>query len=135
MTTEESIKVLNTFKGLNNQTQLPIVFDAIDAAISALESQRWIPVEEKLPEAGEMCFVFSVYDHCGHECGIKLGFYNGHYFDWVDITGDTKLEFHEVKGMIFPNQYPKAELICPGSKYITHWMQLPQPPKEEKCLD
>ena len=131
MTNEEAITVLSVLKNNEGILENEQNVDALITAISTLESQRWIPVEEKLPEAGEMCFVFSVYDHCGHECGIKLGFYNGHYFDWVDITGDTKLEFHEVKGMIFPNQYPKAELICPGSKYITHWMTLPHPPKEE----
>ena len=73
MTNEEAITVLSVLK--NNEGILDIEqnVDALITAISALESQRWIPVEEKLPEAGEMCFVFSVYDHCGHECGIKQG--------------------------------------------------------------
>lgn len=55
MTEEEAITELHWIQnhGFKYPSDLPgteRIIEAIDAAVSALKSQRWIPVEEKMPE-------------------------------------------------------------------------------------
>ena len=68
------------------------------------EKQRWIPVEERLPDAHESCIVYRK-GTFGHYSMLRyspeLGF---HFYDseWGDVTVDD----------------------------VTHWMPLPEPPEE-----
>lgn len=77
-----------------------------DTGLTPAEVQvmRWIPVEERLPEAecGESDSVLAI---------TELGTMHVVYFDggcWCKPTGE-----------VFPHN-------------VTHWMPLPEPPKEEK---
>ncbi len=76
--------------------------DAIDELQAAVP--KWISVEERLPEPGQGVLV---YDDCG-------------YMSVADYTHDkhfpTVYEFH-VNGEYEPG--------------VTHWMPLPEPPKED----
>ena len=65
------------------------------------EKQRWIPVSERLPEG---------------EC-IAIGFQNEMLIGWIaeDIGSDTGY-LAESEGEILRN--------------VTHWMPLPEPPKD-----
>lgn len=49
MTNEDAITILKMVF-CENECVNSVLNNAIDTAISALESQRWIPVEEKMPE-------------------------------------------------------------------------------------
>lgn len=68
------------------------------------EKQRWIPVTERLPNAHDCCIVYRK-NTFGHFSMLRytpaLGF---HFYDseWGDVTVDN----------------------------VTHWMPLPEPPKE-----
>ncbi len=69
------------------------------------DAPRWIPVTERLPESV-------------HEYVLCCGAKGGQFVGWVGtgfITSGKVMAFkHGGKG-----------------RYITHWMPLPQPPKEE----
>ena len=47
-------------------------YEALDMAIKALESQRWIPVSEKPQEGRYLC----TYEHCDGKC-IDFGSFDG----------------------------------------------------------
>jgi hypothetical protein len=72
------------------------------AAAEMLEKSRWISVEEKLPETnGDVIICF---DRCGADIG--RGWYDKKYNAWVMDNG----------------------FMCCYN--VTHWMALPEPPKE-----
>ena len=77
-----------------------------DKLIKMLEMPRWIPVTERLPELHEEVLV------CNEEYGLSgLGFATVAVWDgtdWIE-TWDRSTAIH-----------------C-----VTHWMPLPEPPKEE----
>ena len=57
MTNEEAIKVLKLVSCENKMVN-SILQNAIKIAISALESQKWIPTVERLPEDDETVIVY-----------------------------------------------------------------------------
>lgn len=64
----------------------------------------WVKVEDRLPEAGERCIVF------GEDIGVaSLIMHISLHGEWVDQLNHT----------------------APYQKTITHWMPLPEPPKDE----
>lgn len=91
------------------------------------EASRWIPCKDRLPEAGRCVLVRQTYRPFREEHGefeeSTVGYLHQPtderrkpYFYWVDVS--------DYGDMV------RAESICPGSKYITHWRPLPEPPKE-----
>ena len=73
----------------------------LTARIAELEAaQRWIPVEERLPEKGNL--VIGITDYCGYV-----------FFEIVDDDG---------QGIVL---HPYRR--CQGK--VTHWMPLPNPPE------
>ena len=66
---------------------------------------KWIPVTERLPES------MHEYVLC---CGEKGGQFVGWVGEGVIVNGKTRAFQHDGRG-----------------RHITHWMPLPQPPKEE----
>ena len=78
-------------------------FRAADA-IEKLQSQlpKWIPVSERLPEVGKRV-LFSYRGYIKKQPRIFIGWYNGKQWD-----------------SLFATEYD-----------VTHWMPLPEPPKEE----
>jgi len=69
--------------------------------------QRWIPVTERLPEA---------------ECG------EGQSCLTVDICGEQRVLYFDGGNWCWPTGEP---LKTSRSFPVTHWMPLPEPPKEE----
>lgn len=91
MTNEEAIKRLEELKELD---ALGAYYTpAVDLAITALERDRWISVEERLPEEDKTVLTWG-------KQGVIL-------LDWR----------HDNKWCCFGE--------------VTHWMPLPEPPKEE----
>lgn len=95
-TTGEALSEIEYYGGFSGKTAVvQAVSDACVLAVEALreqEERRWIPVTERLPEAGKHVLVYSEDD------GVSI-VYNG---------GDS---------------YSYA--------LMTHWMPLPEPPKED----
>lgn len=73
----------------------------VDAANQILEAAKWIPVDERLPENGTRCLVVR--------------------YDYV-----TDTPFVDI--LWFDNSWWNR--INSGDYAVTHWMPLPQPPKE-----
>lgn len=67
------------------------------------QERRWIPVSEWLPKDGSD--ILAYYDNGIETRIIACNYYKG---EWCDCVFNTETVF----------------------KYITHWMPLPQPPKE-----
>ena len=102
MTNEEAITVLSVLKNNEGILENEQNVDALIMAISALESHRWIPVTERLPEENKRILFFVK--------GLN-NIYIGIYFDDFFMPMLSSLIFNE--------------------KDVTHWMQLPPMPKEE----
>ena len=79
-----------------------VSLDALAMAISALEQTRWISVKNRLPEDGEI-----VLCNTKHRETMVLQKDSHKYYTWVS---------------------DQASYIV---SYVTHWMPLPKPPKEE----
>lgn len=101
---------------------------AIDAAIRMLEKAptvepepQWIPVKERLPEKLVPVLIQHTYMEWA---GISIGYITADdYWEWFGyFMGDDMLH----------HPMPGDGLICPGSKYVTAWMPLPEPPEEER---
>ena len=101
MTNEEALKIINEY-GLSSRGY-PNLKEAISIAISALESQRWIPVTERLPETVERALV------------IRHDYVSGEYF--IDL--------------LWYEQGCWWNRMFGGNYAVTHWMPLPPMPKEE----
>ena len=84
--------------------------------------QKWIPVSERLPEAGiEVLAMLQVNKFDGHDAhnvvtAVRLPFYS-----WLVADYQEGIEA-ETTGT-------DCEECC---YWITHWQPLPEPPKEEK---
>ena len=125
MTREEAIRILDPetsaealaeidyyagFRG--KEAEIKAVEDSCILAVAALreqEERRWIPVTERLPDSDDFVLVIA--------SGI-VG----------NITLDNAIElaaFSEVEGWIL-EMWPELE-----DPKVTHWMPLPEPPKEE----
>lgn len=102
MKIDEAIELLKDRKfGWHNQDCDCIFCEAINLAIKALESQRWIPASERLPEAS---------DSDGHG-NVLVHFSNGH----IDIWHWEIVQTNFVSDLL---------------PVLTHWMPLPEPPQE-----
>ena len=82
------------------------VQEALDLAIAALERERWIPVSERLPEP--KTDVIAAWDD-GEVWSV--------WQDWADDEDEDRLEYWNDDQS--------------GIHTVTHWMPLPDPPKEE----
>ena len=107
MTREKAIKWLEQ---MANGTRIVEYRKALSMAVAALreqEERRWIPVKERLPENIGLYLVIETHWLDGSP-GIKIAKWNT--IDW--FTADRK-----------------SKEITPR---VTHWMPLPEPPKEEE---
>ena len=122
MTREEAIKILDVnntsakelemiknYKGFNGREAIFMALkDACLMAVAALRAQeerRWIPVTERLPEIGQKCLI------ANREIVVR---------GWLRPDGVWKT------GVSSDELWSKFSLYPP-----THWMPLPEPPKEE----
>lgn len=108
MNTKDAIESLRGFKNYCMQENpvfgVTTAAQAFDVAIAALERDRWISVEERLPEYGEKCLV-----------AFKL---NGHN-DW-----SIQVSYCYVQKEGFWSD-------CGRDYKAVAWRPLPEPPKEE----
>lgn len=119
MTREEAIRILDPetmgetlaeieyyggFSGPKKAAQA--VWDACVLAVEALreqEQRRWIPVTERLPAFGERV---------------------------ICTDGDAVFEQYRVEPSCVYGMWDRFGMKSPMQK-VTHWMPLPEPPKEE----
>lgn len=122
MTNAEAISLLKQALAEIEWTQPMQYAAAIDKAIEALEGKdkdvptKWISVKDRLPENQNPVVVF-VPPHVDNDKGTFLGYVGMAYFTrlgeefWCGTDGNL----YGAIGMIYPP---------------THWMPLPEPPKE-----
>lgn len=70
---------------------------------SGVTIQKWIPVTERLPEAGTNCLCFT-------GSTMQIAMYEGNYRWWTHYHSHT----------------------ITGENWFTHWMPLPEPPAIDK---
>lgn len=103
MTREEAIKVLRTESVEISGKALTVAYwlEAMDVAISVLRGQQWISVKDRLPE--------------------KPG-------DYLVYYTTTANNMPLISMRHFYGEIPGAFV---HNKNMTHWMPLPEPPKED----
>jgi len=79
---------------------------------------QWIPVEESLPEIGDLILIYGNGSNLGAPF-VSVGFLDNHPDHWV---AEKQWNIWE------RNQYD--HLMLDIGKKITHWMPLPKPPEE-----
>ena len=101
-------------------------------AIEELSKPRWIPVTEALPEEKQDGFsddVLMLVENPDGDITWKDVYVGYYLYDatsaetgwWAMMTCDcVKIGEHKYGGKVFP-----------ANEYVTHWMPLPEPPKEE----
>ncbi len=103
MTIDEAIKDLEKIKKVKfSPISQPV---SMDMAIEALKATRWIPVTERLPEPKQKVLV-------------------------ATYLGGVYYGFMEPRGKFYTANNTLADSWC-WEPDVTHWMPLPQPPKEE----
>ena len=91
-------------------------------------AMEWISVKDRLPEPGKIVLVHQVYSWQRFEDGaaVTVGRLrpteNGRVSYW---------EFQYYRPDFRDGTVLDNGIICPGSEYITHWMPLPEPPRED----
>lgn len=97
--------------------------------MAACNSVRWIPVTERLPEPETNVLICQHYHEDAPYAKITIGHLHQDrdlrhkpYWNWIAHGAD----------MVHPKieAYHRAEFICPGKEFITHWMPLPAAPEE-----
>ena len=114
MTNEEAITVLSVLKNNEGILENEQNVDALIMAISALESHRWIPVTERMPEKSS-----SYYQVC--------------YKDFYGKLRSSVREFciDTVRGNIVERwRYPWGNI---SDEDILFWKPIDEPPKEENA--
>lgn len=125
----------NVTKWLNSDPNAERMADMDDIAVSVLmeieeqpEVQRWISVEDRLPEDGDYRFYMCLVENhledppmiCQYEEGCAdFGFLHDIY-DPVSL-GYVDSEFETMEDL--------------GYEKVLYWMPLPEPPKEEEDAD
>ena len=106
-----------------NEWETPITLgDHLDAAIDALEAadkaQRWMSVKERLPD--------------------YVGSYLVYYHEWSNGDFLPKYDDYRIRVMRFMNNGKWCMPVCTDkrceadtNREVTHWQELPQPPKGE----
>ncbi len=79
------------------------------------DKPRWIPVTERLPENGQRCLVYTTTHQIG--CFAK----NLEKVDKYDFRGEKHHGWYYLD-----SEWGFCEILN-----VTHWMPLPEPPKEE----
>lgn len=89
---------------------------------------EWISVSDRLPEPGQIVLVRQIYSWTRFEDGamITIGRLRP-----ADKNHKPYWEFQYYRPDFRNGSIRDNDIICPGSQYVTHWMPLPEPPKED----
>ena len=151
MTREEAIKVLERaeeyigihyINGVEDPYINPCLLKAIDFAVAALreqEERRWIPVTERLPENETdvlVAYTRKGVRGCSYS-GVCTAFHTDGRTSTENSSYDWEIDMdynEEVDAYIVPEDW--WETVDFGEEFfavdavVTHWMPLPEPPKE-----
>ena len=106
------------------------------------EVQRWIPVTERLPDSERVVLVSALTKTFRHRHTLMAAHIGHHEFttedtDWREYEGDTEYD-EENDCFWIPECWYEVNAIDDNGNWIidseydvTHWMPLPQPPKED----
>ena len=97
-----------------------VSLDALAMAISALEKTKWISVKDRLPQEDGSYLVTT---NCfGNRQGINIRCFakDGETVNKYDLAGQKYVWY------FYDSEYGYV-----STDSVTHWMQLPQPPKGE----
>ena len=91
---------------------------------------EWISVKDRLPETETNVLIMQKYSETDCFANITIGHLHQPsdlrykpYWNWIGYGQD----------MVHPKieAFHRADFICPGNEFVTHWMPIPKPPKEE----
>lgn len=80
MTREEAISAIQSNRPTSGYTMLCEALDMAVAALREQEERMWIPVTERLPDAGKDVIIYSKID------GVCVDYYDGDMFGYWDVT-------------------------------------------------
>lgn len=108
---------------------LPVIEENTVGERIAVKYPRWINVKDRLPDDGQYVLIRHTYHSGSCDRGhdefesITAGYYFKH-----EINGS---KFFYYAGISNYGDMVRANSMCPGNKYVTHWMPMPEPPREE----
>ena len=130
---EELIRALRNWAKISSLSNYECVLmqqaaDAIRVLSKTEKTTQWIPVTERLPEDNEAVNVVWVnhnpvfyYQYIKDKPQTSTGvYYRGQWYWWSAVTQDYLAEY----GKWEPD-------LMDSAIEVTHWMPLPEPPKEE----
>ena len=145
MTNDEVIRALEHIRSAIRNGIPPTkpgkAIEAVDLAIAALERERWISVEERLPDSGEYvlacCFVKWLGG--GGKSYVCDAYYAKPKTLTVNLWGDDIAceydeetdEYYLLEGWYEVIKNWDDYDSVPIGDFVTHWRPLPEPPKEE----
>ena len=100
-----------------------------DTGLEPEEIPHWISVSERLPEPEANVLIWQSYRGDAPYSNITIGHLHQEsdlrikpYWTWIAYGAD----------MVHPKieAWHRADFICPGNEFVTHWMPLPQPPQK-----
>lgn len=108
--------------------ELLFEIDRLTAELAALkEAQRWIPVTERLPEIGKCVLIRQTY----HAFSGERGEYESVTIGYLHQPTDRRCRPYFYYAAVSDyGDIVRAESICPGREFVTHWMPLPAPPEQ-----
>lgn len=89
---------------------------------------EWISVKDRLPEPGQ--YVMLCHDYHSKISGrdeyeaVTVGYFH-------QPTDRRCRPYFYYVGVNDYGDIVRASSMCPGSEHVTHWMPMPEPPKED----